>query len=39
MILGEKSVLDADVRELYQSMGISHILAISGVKMLSSVSP
>jgi competence protein ComEC len=31
MLLGEKSGLDADVKELYQSMGISHILAISGL--------
>jgi competence protein ComEC len=31
MILGEKSTLDAEVKELYQSMGISHILAISGL--------
>jgi len=31
MLLGEKSLLDADVKSLYQSSGISHILAISGL--------
>lgn len=31
MILGEKASLDADIKSLYQSMGISHILAISGL--------
>lgn len=31
MILGEKSEMDVDVKELYQSNGISHILAISGL--------
>lgn len=31
MILGEKSEMDSDVKELYQSNGISHILAISGL--------
>jgi competence protein ComEC len=31
MILGEKSMLDSEVKDLYQSMGISHILAISGL--------
>jgi len=31
MILGEKSEMDADVKELYQNNGISHILAISGL--------
>ncbi len=31
MVLGDKSVMDADVRELYQKNGISHILAISGL--------
>ncbi len=31
MILGEKSEMDADVKELYQNSGISHILAISGL--------
>ena len=34
MILGEKSGLDAEVKSLYQIAGISHILAISGVKTL-----
>ena len=34
MILGEKSGLDAEVKSLYQKAGISHILAISGVKTL-----
>lgn len=37
--LGDKSVLDAEVKQLYQVCGISHILAISGVKMLYLVSP
>lgn len=31
MLLGEKSLLDADIKSLYQSSGISHILAISGL--------
>ena len=31
MLLGEKSLLDTDIKSLYQSSGISHILAISGV--------
>lgn len=31
MILGEKSEMDAEVKELYQNQGISHILAISGL--------
>lgn len=31
MLLGEKSLLDADVKSLYQGSGISHILAISGL--------
>ena len=31
MILGEKSEMDAEVKELYQNNGISHILAISGL--------
>lgn len=31
MILGEKSDMDSDVKELYQNNGISHILAISGL--------
>jgi len=31
MVLGEKSELDADVKELYQRNGISHLLAISGL--------
>ena len=31
MILGEKSEMDSDVKELYQNNGISHILAISGL--------
>lgn len=39
MLLGEKAGLDRDVKELYQRAGIVHILSISGVKMLSSVSP
>jgi competence protein ComEC len=31
MLLGEKAGLDGSIRELYQSTGISHILAISGL--------
>lgn len=31
MVLGDKSLLDAEVKALYQSAGISHILAISGL--------
>ncbi len=31
MTLGEKSLLDAEVKELYQRLGISHILVISGL--------
>ncbi len=38
MLLGDKSDLEDSVREKYQAAGISHILAISGVKMLSLVS-
>ncbi|MGN0324829.1 MAG: ComEC/Rec2 family competence protein, partial [Lachnospiraceae bacterium] len=30
MLLGEKSRMDKDVKELYQASGIAHILAISG---------
>lgn len=31
MLLAEKSEMDADIKELYQKNGISHILAISGL--------
>ena len=31
MLLGEKSEMDSNVKELYQNNGISHILAISGL--------
>lgn len=31
MTLGDKSVLDAEIKELYQGAGISHIMAISGL--------
>lgn len=31
MLLGDKSTLDMDVRELYQTNGIGHLLAISGL--------
>lgn len=34
MLLGEKNLLDAEVKQLYRTAGISHILAISGVKTL-----
>lgn len=39
MLLGEKCALTDEIRILYQENGIAHILAISGVKMLSLVSP
>lgn len=39
VFLGEKGGLDEEIKELFQRNGISHILAISGVKMLSLVSP
>ena len=31
MLLGDRTGLDPDIKELYQSAGISHILAISGL--------
>ena len=31
MILGDKSLLDMDIRQLYQESGIGHLLAISGL--------
>jgi competence protein ComEC len=31
MILGEKALLDSEVKQLYQQNGISHILSISGL--------
>ena len=34
MILGDKSQLDSEVKELYQETGVAHMLAISGVKTL-----
>lgn len=34
MLLGEKNLLDAEIKQLYRNSGISHILAISGVKTL-----
>lgn len=33
MILGEKADFDKDIRQLYQSSGISHITAISGMHL------
>lgn len=39
MVLGNKSLLDEEVKKLYQACGLSHILAISGVKTLCLVSP
>lgn len=33
MVLGDKSALDAETKSLYQSAGIAHILAISGLHM------
>lgn len=32
MVLGDKTELDSEVQKLYQQNGISHVLAISGVK-------
>lgn len=34
LALGERDGLDAEVKSLYQMAGLSHILAISGVKTL-----
>ena len=34
LVLGDKTSLDTEVKELYQNAGISHILSLSGVKML-----
>jgi hypothetical protein len=34
IILGDKTDLDSDIKELYSVSGIAHILAISGVKTL-----
>lgn len=31
MVLGDRTVLDPDIKEMYRSAGISHILAISGL--------
>lgn len=31
MVLGDKSLLDTEIKQLYQKAGISHILAISGL--------
>ena len=31
MVLGDKAALDLDIKELYQTHGISHILSISGL--------
>ena len=31
MILGDKTLIDADTKSLYQASGISHVLAISGL--------
>lgn len=33
MFLGEKTMMDQEVKELYQVMGIGHILAISGLHL------
>lgn len=33
MLLGEKGMLDADLKELYQANGIIHILAVSGLHL------
>ena len=34
MVLGDRTNLDADVKQLYQRNGIAHLIAISGVKTL-----
>lgn len=34
MVLGDKYELDGDIKEMYQKSGMSHLLAISGVKTL-----
>ena len=34
MVLGDKSGLSDEVKQLYQENGIAHVLAISGVKTL-----
>lgn len=34
VLLGDKSSMDSDIRELYQDGGIAHVLAVSGVKTL-----
>lgn len=34
MVLGNRTNLDADVKQLYQRNGIAHLIAISGVKTL-----
>lgn len=39
MLLGDKNALSPDIRKLYQENGISHILAISGVKTLNLALP
>ena len=31
MVLAEKSLMDQDIKDLYQKVGISHVLAISGL--------
>lgn len=33
MLLGDKSTLDLEIKELYQTTGISHLLAISGLHL------
>lgn len=35
MLLGDKSDLDAEIKELYQNSGISHVLALSGLHIAS----
>lgn len=37
VLLGDKSSMDSDIRELYQDGGIAHVLAVSGVKTLNLV--
>lgn len=39
MLLGDRNAMDAGTKKLYQKAGIMHIFAVSGVKMLSLVSP
>lgn len=39
MLLGDRSNMDSEIKAVYQNAGISHILAISGVKTLNLALP